>query len=79
MAKSCHVVHENESPSQFMFDWNETQVNLLCFGFVRQHLSSRNIQIDDITTIVLRNLTCGLNFGLIHNQLYGRVSSTANF
>ena len=66
---------EEASPS--IFDWNATQVQLLCFGFIRAHLADHNIQIDDIAKIVHKNCaTTRADIGLIHNKFYGQVSTT---
>ena len=66
-----------EDSSPLFFDWNATQVQLLCFGFVRTHLTDHNIQIDDIAKIVHKNCaTATVDIGLFHNKFYGQVSST---
>ena len=68
-----------EKSSPLFFDWNATQVRLLCFGFVRKHLADHNIQIDDIVRIVHKNCTIPtIDIGLIHNKFYGQVSNTKN-
>ena len=66
-----------EESSPLFFDWNATQVQLLCFGFVRKHLADHNIQIDDIAKIVHKNCaTATADIGLIHNKFYGQASNT---
>ena len=70
MAKTRHPV---------VFDGSVRHVNLLCFGFVRQHLAYQNIQIDDIATIVHRKITVCKDFGFIHNECYGTVANTTQF
>ena len=66
-----------EESFPLFFDWNAAQVQLLCFGFVRTHLTDHNIRIDDIAKIVNKNCaTTMVEVGLIHNKFYGQVSST---
>ena len=70
-------MNDNQESAPLFFDWNATQVQLLCFGFVRKHLSDHNIQIDDMAKIVHQNCaTATVDIGLIHNKFYGQVSNT---
>ena len=69
-----------EQSSISLFDWNKVQIKLLCFGFVRKHLSHRNIQIDDIAKIVHKNCDgYSFDFGLIHSHCYGQVSNAQQY
>ena len=55
------------------FDWNTDQVSLLCFGYIRWHLSNYNVQIDDIARLVHKRCAT-FDIGCIYNKNYAIVN-----